>query len=56
VGKVRHEWLERSKIEYVEIYFGKPNAHVYVDDRAPLRDVGELDAGSARRGSEGSLT
>ena len=27
-------WLERHGIEYDEIYFGKPNAEVYIDDRA----------------------
>ena len=34
VGKVTLEWLEQNNIEYDEIYFGKPNAHVYIDDRA----------------------
>ena len=34
VGQMTLEWLERHNIEYDEIYFGKPNAHVYIDDRA----------------------
>jgi capsule biosynthesis phosphatase len=34
VGKVTLEWLERHGVEYDEIYFGKPNAHLYLDDRA----------------------
>ena len=34
VGKVTLEWLEKNEIEYDEIYFGKPNAHIYIDDRA----------------------
>lgn len=34
VGRLTLNWLERHDIEYDEIYFGKPNAEVYVDDRA----------------------
>lgn len=34
VGKLTLDWLERYGVEYDEIYFGKPNAEVYVDDRA----------------------
>lgn len=34
VGKVTLEWLEKNDVEYDEIYFGKPNAHLYIDDRA----------------------
>ena len=34
VGRVTFEWLERHGVEYDEIYFGKPNAHLYIDDRA----------------------
>ncbi len=34
VGKITLEWLEKHGVEYDEIYFGKPNAHVYIDDRA----------------------
>lgn len=34
VGLITLEWLERYGIEYDEIYFGKPNAEVYLDDRA----------------------
>lgn len=33
VGKITLDWLEKWKIEYDEIYFGKPNAEVYIDDR-----------------------
>jgi capsule biosynthesis phosphatase len=34
VGLVTLEWLHKHAIQYDEIYFGKPNAHVYIDDRA----------------------
>jgi len=34
VGKVTLDWLEAHRIEYDEIYFGKPNGHIYIDDRA----------------------
>lgn len=34
VGKVTLDWLERYDVEYDELYFGKPNAEVYIDDRA----------------------
>ena len=34
VGKITLDWLERYGIEYDEIYFGKANAHIYIDDRA----------------------
>lgn len=34
IGKITLDWLEKYQIEYDEIYFGKPNAHVYIDDRA----------------------
>lgn len=34
IGKVTLEWLERYEVPYDEIYFGKPNAHLYIDDRA----------------------
>ena len=39
IGKVTLDWLDRHGIEYDEIYFGKPNAEVYIDDRA-LRFAG----------------
>lgn len=34
VGKVTLEWLEKNDVEYDEIFFGKPNAQLYIDDRA----------------------
>lgn len=34
VGKITLDWLEEHGIEYDEIYFGKPNAEIYLDDRA----------------------
>lgn len=34
VGKLTLDWLEHHGIEYDEIHFGKPNADVYIDDRA----------------------
>lgn len=34
IGKVTLQWLERYEVPYDEIYFGKPNAQLYIDDRA----------------------
>ncbi|MEK6247899.1 MAG: hypothetical protein N2C12_06950 [Planctomycetales bacterium] len=34
IGKITLDWLEQYQIEYDEIFFGKPNASVYIDDRA----------------------
>jgi len=34
IGKITLDWLEKYNIEYDEIYFGKPNADVYIDDRS----------------------
>jgi len=34
IGQITLSWLERYDIEYDEIYFGKPNGQVYIDDRA----------------------
>jgi capsule biosynthesis phosphatase len=34
IGKITLDWLEKYEIEYDEIYFGKPNAEIYIDDRA----------------------
>lgn len=34
IGKTTLDWLEKHGVEYDEIYFGKPNAHLYIDDRA----------------------
>jgi len=34
MGKLTFDWLDRYGIEYDEIYFGKPNAEIYIDDRA----------------------
>lgn len=34
IGKITLDWLEQHQIPYDEIHFGKPNAHVYIDDRA----------------------
>ena len=33
VGKITLDWLSNHGIEYDEIHFGKPNAHLYIDDR-----------------------
>ncbi len=33
VGKITLDWLAKYGVEYDEIHFGKPNAHVYIDDR-----------------------
>jgi len=34
VGKLTLNWLDQHAIEYDEVYFGKPNADLYIDDRA----------------------
>jgi len=34
IAKITLDWLEKYDIEYDEIYFGKPNADIYIDDRA----------------------
>lgn len=34
VGKITLDWLEKHNIPYDEIFFGKQNADVYIDDRA----------------------
>lgn len=34
VGKITLDWLDKHDVEYDEIFFGKPNADVYIDDRA----------------------
>ena len=33
IGKITLDWLEKYEIYYDEIYFGKPNAHITIDDR-----------------------
>ena len=34
IGKITLDWLAKHKVPYDEIYFGKPNGHIYLDDRA----------------------
>ena len=34
VGLLTLNWLEKYEIPYDEIYFGKPNGQIYIDDRA----------------------
>jgi capsule biosynthesis phosphatase len=34
VGKVTLDWLSENEIYFDEIYFGKPNGEIYIDDRA----------------------
>jgi capsule biosynthesis phosphatase len=34
VGLLTLSWLAEHGVEYDEIYFGKPNADLYIDDRA----------------------
>lgn len=34
IGKITFDTLEKFKIEYDEIYFGKPHADIYIDDLA----------------------
>lgn len=33
VGKITLDWLDRHNIPYDEIFFGKPNADITIDDR-----------------------
>jgi hypothetical protein len=33
VGKTTLDWLDRNGIEFDEIFFGKPNADITIDDR-----------------------
>lgn len=33
-GQTLIQWLERHKFEYDELWFGKPYAHIYIDDKA----------------------
>lgn len=33
VGKITLEWLDKNDIVYDEIFFGKPNADITIDDR-----------------------
>ncbi len=34
IGKITIDWLEKHKIYYDELYFGKPWANLYIDDNA----------------------
>lgn len=34
IGKITLEWLDKYDVVYDEIYFGKPNGDLYIDDRA----------------------
>ena len=43
VGKITLDWLDKHEIPYDEIYFGKPNGEIYIDDRA-FRFVDGWDA------------
>lgn len=33
-GKVTLDWLEKHQVPFDEIHFGKPWAHIYIDDNA----------------------
>ena len=33
LGKITLDWLEENEIYYDEIFFGKPNADITIDDR-----------------------
>jgi capsule biosynthesis phosphatase len=34
VGQITRDWLERYKVPYDELQFGKPDARYYIDDKA----------------------
>ena len=44
-GAVTLDWLKQHDIEYDEIHFGKPHAHVYLDDNAVRFESWETVAG-----------
>ena len=45
VGKVTLDWLDRYEVPYDEVYFGKPNGQIYIDDRAfRFQDWKEMDS------------
>lgn len=33
IGKITLDWLDKNEIQYDEIFFGKPNADITIDDR-----------------------
>ena len=32
IGKITEDWLEKWKVPYDELIFGKPHADIYIDD------------------------
>lgn len=34
IGHITFDWLKKHNVPYDEIYFGKPNAQLYIDDRS----------------------
>lgn len=42
IGKVTLDWLDHHQIPYDEIYFGKPNGNIYIDDRSYRFDSWEI--------------
>jgi capsule biosynthesis phosphatase len=42
IGKITLDWLAKHGIQYDEIYFGKPNADIYIDDRACRFSIWDL--------------
>lgn len=50
VGKLTLDWLAEHGVEYDEIHFGKPNAELYIDDRAlRFSDWSEITESIVRR-------
>lgn len=46
VGKITLDWLEENGIQYDEIFFGKPNADITIDDRVmKFEDWHKMDKG-----------
>ena len=44
VGKITLDWLDKNEIYYDEIFFGKPNADITIDDRViKFTDWNSLD-------------
>ena len=36
IGKITYEWLDKHGVKYHEIYFAKPYADMYIDDKSIL--------------------
>jgi len=54
IGKITEDWLEKWKVPYDELIFGKPHADMYIDDLGIEFSTKKSGyRGSTRRGSIG---